>query len=529
VFRNENSQIDPNKVAVYIRWSTDEQGQGTTLEVQKEACDYYCKSQGWTFQEDLVFVDDGSSGASLERPALTALRQAVQSGEVGCVVVYKLDRLSRNLLDCVTLVRKEWGSRCALYSTKENFDTHSPVGQMVFNILVSFAEFERNVIRDRTLSGKRKRAEQGRNAGQRYPFGYKKGDDGEWAVDGWDEEKRCFIGAAAIARRVFDEFLVGMGTTSIADRLRREGIPAPMGGEWRFGAVVRMLSNPAYSGQYVYGMRNGERGKVGPPKSTVDGALPPIVTPKEFQTVQALRQARRLKAPRSLASDYLLSGLAKCGNCGHAVSGSMGATKRYYVCTNRILFKQCDCGYMGADRLETAFLAAVKESVSLANIRSHVEVMEAQGQQQSEEHAYAVRQAEEALSIVARKHKRLEEEFFAGNLHGNAYSRLSDRLAQEVQLAQDRLARAKTALDRASGPAVDVERLVDLAERVDAWAELTTEEVKQVLRDLVDHLTLYQRKAQTRSKRGNPYPLEVEWRPRLDLTVQASPVAMSAF
>ncbi|HWI62706.1 MAG TPA: recombinase family protein, partial [Symbiobacteriaceae bacterium] len=291
-------------MAVYIRWSTEEQGQGTTLEVQQEACEYYCKSQGWNYRSDLVFVDDGYSGATLDRPAMTRLRAAVKEKQIECVVVYKLDRLSRNLLDCVTLVRKEWGEACALYSTKENFDTQSPVGQMVFNILVSFAEFERNVIRDRTQSGKLKRAQQGRNPGQIYPFGYKKGDDGNWAIDGWDEERKCFTGRAAVVRRIFDMYLSGISARSIADQLRQEGVPSSKGGDWRYNTIGALLQNAAYVGQFVYGRRRGHKYRT-EPLFSVDKAIPPILTPREWEQIQRLRSERATAAPRTLNGDYL--------------------------------------------------------------------------------------------------------------------------------------------------------------------------------------------------------------------------------
>ncbi|HWI61210.1 MAG TPA: recombinase family protein, partial [Symbiobacteriaceae bacterium] len=88
-----STKIEADRVAAYIRWSTDDQSDGTTLDVQKESCMHYIKSQGWQFREDLCFIDDGYSGGTLDRPAMTALRQAVKAGNIQCVVVYKLDRL----------------------------------------------------------------------------------------------------------------------------------------------------------------------------------------------------------------------------------------------------------------------------------------------------------------------------------------------------------------------------------------------------------------------------------------------------
>lgn len=517
-----NQKFDPNKVAVYIRWSTEEQGQGTTLEVQQEACEHYCKSQGWTYRSDLVFVDEGYSGGTLDRPSLMQLRSAVKAGQIECVVVYKLDRLSRNLLDCVTLVRQEWGQQCALYSTKENFDTQSPVGQMVFNILVSFAEFERNVIRDRTMSGKMKRAEQGRNAGQIYPYGYKKGDDGGWAMDGWDEERQCFTGRAAIIRRIFEDYLSGVSARAIADRLRGEGVPASKGGSWRYNTISALLANPAYSGTYTYGRRRGgKRGQE--PVLVVEDAIPPVVTHREWDTVQRMRTERAAQSPRSLGSDYLLSGLARCGKCGGTIAGAGNrAGYRYYTCTNRVFLKNCDCAYMNAEKLEAAVMGDIRAAISLENIRHHIEVMEEQLRERVEQHTHVASEAQEALAEIDRKRKRLDQEFFAGHIDGRAYSRLSDALDAEVAESSQRLAQAQAELSTARATSVDVDQLLELSRRVDAWAELSTEEVKQVLRDAVATLTVYQQKVPTRSKKGNPNPTDIVWQPKFDLLYTVS-------
>lgn len=150
--------IDPNKVAIYPRYSTDEQGQGTTLEVQLNACKNYALSQGWNINEDLIFIDDGYTGANLDRPEMTRLREYISEGKVECVIVYKLDRLSRNLKDAVNLVMDEWLDICHLKSVTEPIDTTTPLGKQIFYILMGFAEMEREVIRERVWSGKVTRA-----------------------------------------------------------------------------------------------------------------------------------------------------------------------------------------------------------------------------------------------------------------------------------------------------------------------------------------------------------------------------------
>jgi site-specific DNA recombinase len=153
----------PRAVAVYIRWSTEEQTEGTTLEVQRERCSLFIRSQGWEHDPQLTFIDDGYSGGTLNRPALTRLRAAVRAGQVDCVVSYSIDRLSRNLADIVALVQKEWAGRAVFRSASQPISTDegNPAGQLIFNMLASFAEFERGLIRERTFSGLVRRAQEG--------------------------------------------------------------------------------------------------------------------------------------------------------------------------------------------------------------------------------------------------------------------------------------------------------------------------------------------------------------------------------
>lgn len=512
--------IEPTKVAAYIRWSTDEQGQGTTLEVQKEACQKFIESQGWEFREDLLFVDDGYSGGNLNRPGMSQLREAVRAGRVQCVVVYKLDRLSRSVIDTVNLVLHEWEGRCYIRSTREPIDTTSPMGKQFFYMLVSYAEWERSVIRERTMSGKRKRAEQGRNAGQKYPYGYQKGRDGHWALDGWDPEQNCFTGPAAVVRRIFDEYRSGLSATTIATRLRNEAIPTPEGGAWRPGAVMRILQNPIYAGTYVYGMRRGKGRKRGAPGYQVDRAAPAIVSPEEFEQVQKRRQERAELSPRSLASGYLLSGLVRCTKCGHPVNGSKNTAndKRYYVCTNRTLLKGCDCAYIDAMKLERAFLQKVKETITVGNLRYHIEQMESEIRQTIAERSFALQAAEAEIARLERKLRKVEDDYANGDIDGRAYSKVSQRWEAELAEAKERLDQARRALDEAQAATVDPDQLLERARRLDAWEELSVDELKQICRDVTASLAVYQAKSPPSSKRGNPNPLYIEWRPKLDVT-----------
>ncbi|HWI65059.1 MAG TPA: recombinase family protein, partial [Symbiobacteriaceae bacterium] len=311
--------IRPDRVAIYIRWSTDDQGEGTTLDVQLDGCRHYALSQGWQHSPDLTFIDDGYSGGSLERPALTRLREAVQQGLVDCVVVFKIDRLSRNVVDTVNLVLREWDGKCHVKSAREAIDTATQQGKMFFYTLVSFAEWERSVIRERTWSGRLRRLQEGRNPGFRPPYGLRTG-----ATPGSFE---LVPDEAAVVRRIFTLHARGLGYKAIATELGQAGIRFREGRPWSAQTVMAVLRNAIYTGRLVYG------------EQVVESAhLPRILADEQYEAAQERRSGRaRERAPnRAVTSSHLLTGLLRCGRCGSAMMGrkkyGRGGGEEYYIC-----------------------------------------------------------------------------------------------------------------------------------------------------------------------------------------------------
>jgi site-specific DNA recombinase len=138
--------INPNKVAIYCRWSTDEQSYGTTCEIQLTGCKNYILSQGWNVNENLIFIDDGWSGGTLDRPHMKILRELIQEREIECVVVHKLDRLSRSLQDAVNLVVDEWEDIAYLKSVTEPISTDTMLGRQIFYLLMSLQNLKGKIL-----------------------------------------------------------------------------------------------------------------------------------------------------------------------------------------------------------------------------------------------------------------------------------------------------------------------------------------------------------------------------------------------
>jgi site-specific DNA recombinase len=147
-------QVRTLKCAVYTRKSTEEglDQDFNSLDAQRESAEAYIKSQeneGWVCLPDR-YDDGGFTGGNMDRPALKALIRDIEAGKVDCVVVYKVDRLSRSLLDFAKMLEVFERKNVAFVSVTQQFNTTNSMGRLMLNVLLSFAQFEREIISERT-------------------------------------------------------------------------------------------------------------------------------------------------------------------------------------------------------------------------------------------------------------------------------------------------------------------------------------------------------------------------------------------
>src|SRR5438552_2386984 len=244
------------RCAIYTRKSSEHNLDlaFTSLDAQREACEAYIKSQmpeGWRLIADR-YDDGGLSGASLARPALQALLAEVRARKVDIVVVYKVDRLTRSLADFAKLIELFDGNAVSFVAVTQQFNTTTSMGRLTLNILLSFAQFEREVIgervRDKIAASKRR----GIWVGGPVPLGYA-------AVD----KKIIVVSAEAEAvRSIFERYLELGSVRVLADDLDRRGIrskPRKLsngrtrgGGAFGVGALAHLLKNRFYIGEVEY-------------------------------------------------------------------------------------------------------------------------------------------------------------------------------------------------------------------------------------------------------------------------------------
>lgn len=496
--------LTPAAPAVYVRWSTEEQGSGTTLEEQKQTCLAFLAERGWPVRQDLLFVDDGYSAGSLERPAMKKLRRAVHAGDVDAVVVYKLDRLTRNIVDAVELVLKEWEGRCALVSvTQSSIDTTNALGRQFFTLMASFAEFEREMIKDRTLSGKKRRAMQGRNPGFRPPYGYRIGETPGAIVI--DEER------APVVKRMFSLFAAGTPMLEIARRFNAEAVPKPGDSRtWQDRTIRYMLLNPLYMGRLEYGKSSKnspqKRSVVGkyktfhkaPRHAVVQEAVAPIVEPELWQKVQLLIAERSRKVGfncRAASSQYLLTGILKC-RCGYAYAGVESREGHYYYRCRGGSASGCGSTLIRCEVLDEAVVEAVRHQLRDCLGHGVLEAAAAQAEATRATLEATVANLKGTLAEIARKKERARKEYFAGELSGRLYTEVMAELEEQEGAARGAIREAEYGL---ANPAAAAPSSAWLSEHVDqvmgeAWEQMDMGQKKQTLRLLVPRVTAYREK-----------------------------------
>lgn len=504
------TKVAPEKVAIYIRWSTEDQGQGHTLEIQRESCRYYALSQGWTVRDDLTFIDEGYSGSNLTRPALALLREAVKACRVDCVVVYKLDRLSRNIKDIINLVLDEWEGRCCVRSTQEPVDTTTDAGKMFFTMLGSFADFERATIRTRTWSGKLKNAEKGRNPGVPYPYGLCKGDDGHYAL---------LEAEAAVVREIFDMYAKGRSCRAIALALNERGVRTRGGRGWSDAHVSKILRNPLYIGRLVYnreahaqGQRTGQIIMNDPDQViVVDQVAPAIVDPETWEQVQRIRAGRprldRNGSARSQSGSFLLTGLLRC-TCGHGVTGFYGSKvyKPYYYCVGAQKKGRaiCAAGMIQAPLLERLVVDRVRQTWPLKG-GYRADLFASIGDQ-LHRHESVVRTLQVRLDALTRSLERFKADYKAGKLTADMYTEVTDETRAERDLHLAKLREAESNRQQIMTARGDLSQSEGWFARLDDWETLQQHERRQVLQMLIGRIQVF------RTRKTDELSLHIDWR-----------------
>lgn len=334
------------KVAIYCRVSTTEQAEeGYSIDEQNIKIREYCEREGHEIYN--LYEDRGISGKNItNRPGIKQLLQDATENKFDLVIVWKLNRISRKLLDILNIVELLNKHNIAFRSLTENFETETPSGKLQLNIMGAIGEFERETIAENVKMGLLARAKEGRwNGG--VVLGY---DLVELNNEG-KKRKNTVLKInekeANTVRRIFELYSQGHGYKAVVNRINKEGHKTKRNGEFAVSTVKEILQNPVYIGKIRYNVRQDwskkRRNNINANPILSDGIHEPIIDVETWNKVQVILKERSKKHNKVYDCEFPLTGILKCPVCGAGMTINRSTAKRkdgtrrineYYSCGN---------------------------------------------------------------------------------------------------------------------------------------------------------------------------------------------------
>ncbi len=421
-----NKSKDSITVATYARVSTQEQAsEGTSLDFQQSQLAAYCQLQGWTIMNS--YVDPGFSGKDGNRPGLERLLSDARIGLFDKLIVFRLDRLARNLRLLLEIEQELRSHDVGLISMKESVDTSTATGKMVFQMFGMVAEWERETITERMKSGRIQRYREGSWAGGKAPYGYSRDSETRKLVIKEDE--------ARIVRRMYAEYADGKSLFAVSQGLNRDGIPARTknGKGWYQTAVRQVLLNPVYKGTEVVN-RHAHISLIN--KMDLSHAIfisvQAVVSEELWHTAQDRMQGNKHVQPKKQRA--LLQGLITCGVCGY----SFASKEHYYSCRGRMKYvhpdgnARCHAPYLRAEWIEAEVWKRIEELMNDPNklfvlIGESIENLRLAESDLSAR----VKPIDDRLAEIAEQKARLADDWIMRHLNSERFTEHKENLDRE--------------------------------------------------------------------------------------------------
>jgi site-specific DNA recombinase len=350
------------RCAIYTRKSTEEglEQEFNSLDAQRDSAEAYIKSQkqaGWVCLPE-HYDDGGFTGGNLDRPALQRLLADIDKGLIDSVICYKVDRLSRSLLDFAKIMDVFEKRRVAFVSVTQMFNTATSMGRLVLNVLLSFAQFEREIISERTRDKIAAARRKGKWVGGHPLLGYDVDPQGSKLVVNEEE--------AARVRAIFQLYVKHHGLIPVVQELEKRGWlnkrwqthKGHVRGGQRFtkSSLHHLLTNPVYLGKVKY------------KKAVYAGEHQAIISSEVWQQVQDLLRQQNAGSTARTDSHALLKGILRCQPCGFAMTPTFAAKKnghcyRFYACVHALKRgrRACPCPYLPALDIERMVIEQIRQ------------------------------------------------------------------------------------------------------------------------------------------------------------------------
>lgn len=328
------------KVAIYIRVSTHYQIDKDSLQVQRRELIAYAQMV-LGIQDFVIFEDPGYSAKNTDRPDYQKMMDRLRTGEFSHLLVWKIDRISRNLLDFANMYQELKNLGVTFVSKNEQFDTSSAIGEAMLKIILIFAELERNITSERVTAVMLSRAENGQWNGGRIPYGYD-----------FDKKEKVFS-LNPIENKIYnlilDLYEQYQSVLYVTRYLNDQGSRTRSGKEWTTTAIYKILTNVFYTGDYLYNVHKGGKGtdkRSDAEWVRIEAHHVASVSYERFDRIQfILKRNKRGGVPEGETyikkNIHVFGGLISCGKCGSNMSATLdrrradGWRPSIYGCSKR--------------------------------------------------------------------------------------------------------------------------------------------------------------------------------------------------
>lgn len=490
--RNQTKTPAPPQLrcAVYTRKSTEDglEQEFNSLDAQRESGEAYIKSQaheGWSCLPDR-YDDGGFTGGNMDRPAVQRLMADIEAGRVDCVVVYKVDRLSRSLLDFARMMETFEKHKVSFVSVTQQFNTASSMGRLILNVLLSFAQFEREMISERTRDKIAAARRKGKWVGGMPLLGYNVADS-KLIVDPDEAEQ---------VRQIFGLYLEHEGLLPVVEELDARGWRTKSwttkkgtqrgGRAFDKNSLLYLLTNITYVGK----LRYKEEVHEGEHEAIIDGDL--------WQHVQSKLQRNGRTGGAMVRNRFgaLLKGMIHCVPCGCAMSpthATRDGTKRYryYVCLSaqKRGWQSCPSQSIPAGEIERFVVEQIRD---IGRDPRLVAETVRQARAQADERIAEIETEERRLGRELAGHRRamhkLVEQLGSANAGGAATALQAD-FQERVQTAERRLSELSDERERLGRDLIDEDDAARALASFDpVWETLSPREQARLLQLLIERI-----------------------------------------
>lgn len=455
------------KAAIYTRVSSEDQArEGYSLAAQLERLKAYCESQGWSIYD--IYTDEGISAKNTERPELQRMLMDARHKAFDVILVYRLDRLTRNVGDLYNLLQVFDKSGVGFKSATEVFDTTNAMGRLFVTIIGALAQWERENMGERIKMGLNQKTRSGEWFNKSVPYGYRY----------VDKKLEIVENEAEHIRMLFAQYIGGIGIHRLANWMSEQTCNT-----WFHTRVYYSLTNPIYAGFMGIGKRDATANY-----EMVEAVnAEPIISIETFRQARAVANSRKGVPPRAGTGQYALVGIIKCGICGGAMVGYTTRKVRKnkpeyryfgYKCLKAMRKKECNNRMFKMDELEHAVLGEVEERAQEALENARIETE--RGTSATER-----KRIEQAIKKIRDKRKRWMDAYEMGSID-------AESLGVRIQALAAEESEAKRKLEALYVPSVD-ERIYEgiLRDLRSSWDYAEIAERKELIRAAVERITVY--------------------------------------